>query len=136
VQQSLLAKLPGGGVAVRVPPNAQLAGLAAAYAALGAWAWLQGASEPYAAQQTDVAGLQLALAFGAGVYYLRDRKRLGLGRAFLYGAGGLILGAVLGNALEQWLRVDLVPIGGMGAPGVVVAEAGLLGVALAAAFLA
>ena len=132
MQQSLLSKLPGGGVAVSLPPNQQLYTAAGAYAALIAWAFVQGATEPYPAQQSDVAGLQIALAFAGAVYFLREKKRLGLGRSFLYGTGGLIAGSLVGNLLAAWLRVDIVPILGMGSPGVLVGEFGILGIAAAA----
>lgn len=135
VQQSLLSKLPGS-ISTSIPPNDQLAILGGGYAALTLWAFIQGATEPYATQQQDVAGLQLALGFAGAVYFMRDRKRLGLGRAFAYSSLGLVLGASIGNLLEAWLRVDLVPILGMGSPGVFVAEFGLLGLAAAAAVLA
>lgn len=135
VQQSLLQKLPGS-ISTSIPPNDQLGILGGAYAALALWAFIQGATEPYAVQQADVAGLQLALGFGGAVYFMRDRKRLGLGRAFGYATLGLVLGATIGNLLEGWLRVDIVPILGMGSPGVFVGEFGLLGLALAAAVLA
>eukprot|EP00892_Ulva_mutabilis_P009172 jgi/Ulvmu1/6627/UM003_0265.1 len=135
VQQSLLSKLPGS-ISTSIPPNNQLGILGGGYAALALWAFLQGATEPYAAQQADVAGLQLALGFAGAVYFLRDRKRLGLGRAFAYATLGLIAGATVGNLIEPWLRVDIVPLFGMGSPGVFVAEFGLIGLAVAAAVLA
>jgi hypothetical protein len=136
VQQAMLSKLPGGGVLIQLPSNSALSYVVASYAFLALWAFVQGASEPYAQQQADVAGLQLALGFAGAVYFLREKKRLGLGRSFLYGLGGLIVGSVAGNLIEPWLRVDIVPILGMGSPGVFVAEFGLLGLAAAAICLA
>lgn len=135
VQQTLLSKLPGS-VTTSLPPNDQLGILAAAYGSLMLWAFIQGATEPYPAQQADVAGLQLALGFGGGVYFLRDKKRLGLGRSFGYATLGLVVGAILGNLLEGWVRVDIVPLLGMGSPGVFVGEFGLVGLGLAVALLA
>lgn len=136
VEENVLSRLPGGGVSVAVAPRNELTPLVGGYAALIAWAFIQGATEPYAAQQADVAGLQLALGLAGAVYYLRDKKRLGLGRSFLYGCGGLVAGSVIGNLIEPWLRVDIVPLFGMGSPGVFVGEFGLLGLAATAICLA
>lgn len=86
--------------------------------------------------------LQLGLAFGASIYFLRDGKRLSLGafsriftdfppyesgislkgsvgnavRACGLTAAGLLVGTLLGSALQSWLRVDIVPIGVSSAP--------------------
>jgi hypothetical protein len=135
VQQSMISKLPGGGVTISLLPDDQLLTVAGLYGALFLWAFVQGAMEPLAAQQADVAGLQLALGLGLGVYFLRDKKRLGLGRSILYTSGGLILGTVIGSLFEGWVHVDIVPLLGMGSPGVFVAEFGLLCMAAAVAFL-
>ena len=132
----MLSKLPGGAVSVSVLPQQQLLTVSGVYAALALWAFVQGATEPPAAQSADVAGLQLALGLGIGIYFLREKKRLGLGRSVLYGTGGLLVGTVLGSALEGWLRVDIVPLLGMGSPGVFVAEFALAGVAAAVTLLA
>ena len=100
---------------------------------------LQGLNEPPGAAQADVPGLQLALAVIVSLYVLRDKKRLDLGKHLLFTtlglisvcqasmiplntsiyavraggitAAGLIAGAVIGSALQSWLRVDIVPIG-------------------------
>lgn len=74
------------------------------------WAFIQGATEPYDAQQADVAGLQAALGLAAGVYFMREKKRLGLGRSFLYAVAGITAGCLVGNLIEAWLRVDIVPL--------------------------
>jgi Protein CHAPERONE-LIKE PROTEIN OF POR1-like len=136
VQQSVLSKIPGGGVSIALPPNQQLGAVGAGYAVLFAWAFAQGATESYAAQQSDTMGLQLALGFAGAVYFLREKKRVGLGRSVLYGLGSLIAGTVLGSLIESWLRVDIVPILGMGSPGVFAGEFGLVGLATAAICLA
>jgi hypothetical protein len=137
-------RLPGGAAVELRPLEGQPAAAAGAgYAALAAWT-LAGAllnsaaagSAPGAAAAADVPGLQLALGAGAAVYLLRDRKRAGLGKAALLALGGLVLGTLLGGAAESWLRVDLVPLGGLSSPGALVGEFGLAGLFAAAFFLA
>lgn len=135
-EPSLLSRLPGGGVSIQVAEGRDLGIAAGAYSLLIAWAFLQGATEPAAAQQNDVAGLQVALGYCGAVYFLRDKKRLGLGRSFLYSTGGVILGAVLGQLIASWLRVDIVPLLGMGSPGVLAGEFALAGLAASAICLA
>jgi hypothetical protein len=131
----MISKLPGGGVTINVLPDDQLLTVAGLYGALVLWGFVQGATEPIAAQQADVAGLQLALGLGLGIYFLRDKKRLGLGRSILYASAGLFGGTVFGSLLESWVHVDIVPLLGMGSPGVFVAEFGLLFMGIAVAFL-
>lgn len=63
----------------------------------------------------DVPTLQLALGAAAAVYFMREQKRSGLGKALGLSLGGLVLGALLGSGLESWLRVDIVPLGVRGA---------------------
>jgi hypothetical protein len=137
-------RLPGGAAVELRPLEGQPAAAAGAgYAALAAWT-LAGAllnssaagSAPGAAAAADVPGLQLALGAGAAVYLLRDRKRAGLGKAALLALGGLIIGTLVGGAAESWLRVDLVPLGGLSSPGALVGEFGLAGLFAAAFFLA
>lgn len=109
-QTPLLQKLPGG-VQVRTPPNNQLTTQAAVFGVLAVWTLAQGLLAPPGATD-DVPGLQLALATGAAVYFFRENKRLNLAPALGYTAAGLVVGALLGGALQNWLRVDIVPIGG------------------------
>jgi hypothetical protein len=91
-------------------PDDQLKIQGAVFAALIVWAFIQGATESYEAQQADVAGIQGALGLAAGVYFMREKKRLGLGRSFLYAVGGITAGCIVGNFVEAWLRVDIVPL--------------------------
>ena len=44
---------------------------------------LQGLTDPPGVAQTDIPGLQLALAVIISLYIFRDKKRLGLGERFL-----------------------------------------------------
>ena len=169
VATQAIQKLPGG-LTVKQLPKDDSVKQGAAFAALVGWALLQasstlpqrlsvrgfyayhqcmnvlqGLNEPPGAAQTDVPGLQLALAVIVSLYVLRDRKRLDLGKQLLsighnilqkwsminirlinflfllmgfdavraggITAAGLIAGAVVGSALQSWLRVDIVPIG-------------------------
>lgn len=135
-QKPLLSRLPGGGVRLQLAEGRDLGIAAGGYTVLIAWAFLQGATEPAAMQQNDVAGLQVALGYCGAVYFLRDRKKLGLGRSFLYSTAGVALGAVLGQLIASWLRVDIVPLLGMGSPGVLAGEFSLAGLAASAICLA
>jgi hypothetical protein len=64
----------------------------------------------------DIPGVQMALGLAAAVYFLREQKRTGLGKAFGLSVGGLVAGTLLGSLVENWLRVDIVPLG-VSAPG-------------------
>lgn len=44
------------------------------------------------------------------------------GKATLITAGGLVAGAVVGSAVENWLQVDIVPFLGLHSPAAVVGE--------------
>jgi hypothetical protein len=44
------------------------------------------------------------------------------GKATLITVAGLLVGAGLGGLVESWLRVDIVPVLGIGSPAVVVSE--------------
>jgi hypothetical protein len=43
-------------------------------------------------------------------------------KATLVTVAGLVVGAGLGGLVESWLRVDIVPVLGIGSPAVVVSE--------------
>lgn len=44
------------------------------------------------------------------------------GRATVITLGGLVAGAVMGSAVENWLQVDVVPFLGLHSPAAVVSE--------------
>ena len=44
------------------------------------------------------------------------------GKASLITIGGLVVGALVGGLVESWLRVDIVPVLGVGSPAIVVSE--------------
>lgn len=72
---------------------------------------MQDWAQPPNVGAADVPTLQLALGLAAAVYFLRDQKRAGLGKAFGLATAGLVAGALLGAGVESWLRVDIVPLG-------------------------
>ena len=57
------------------------------------------------------------------------------GKAALITVGGLVVGAVVGSAVEQWLQVDIVPFFGIHSPAVVVSEFILFSQLLASLYL-
>jgi len=134
-KQNFLQNLPGGLAVEQVPQDKSLT-VAGVFGACAAWALVQGITDAPSAAQADVAGLQLGIALSASVYFLTDYKRLGIGRSAAITGAGLVLGALLGGLLQAWLRVDIVPIGSFGAPGVLVSEFAILGVWASCTFLA
>mmetsp|Transcript_19208 Transcript_19208/g.48874 ORF Transcript_19208/g.48874 Transcript_19208/m.48874 type:complete len:277 (-) Transcript_19208:737-1567(-) len=112
-----------------------LATQCAVFAGLATWALLQAVLEGEAAQASDTAGLQLALALGYCLYSLKEHKGMPLGKAAAVTGGCLVAGAVVGNLVEAWLRVDIVPIGAFASPGVLVSEFIMAATAAGAVFL-
>lgn len=105
----------------------------AIYAGLMLWTLAQGVSQP---QGMNIPSTQLALAFGLSIYFLRENKRSNFGRAALLSTGGLIAGALVGGLLQSWLRVDIVPIGSLSSPEIIVGEGALLALWATCTFLA
>ena len=60
---------------------------------------------------------------------------LSTGKATLITVGGLLVGAVIGSVVEQWLQVDIVPFFGIHSPAVVVSEFILFSQLLASLYL-
>lgn len=132
-----MQQLPGGGVTISTPPSAQATTSSAVYGALAAWTLAQGLFEPSpAAAAADVPGLQLAIGTVACVYLLRENKKAALPKAIGLAVGGLVLGTLVGGLLEGWLRVDIMPLGALNSPGILVGEFSLLGLWAACFFLA
>eukprot|EP00878_Enallax_costatus_P025522 GHUV01027309.1.p1 GENE.GHUV01027309.1~~GHUV01027309.1.p1 ORF type:complete len:170 (+),score=32.78 GHUV01027309.1:570-1079(+) len=132
---TLLQKLPGG-VSVERPKQNVATGQAAVFAGLGTWAIVQALLETPDAQAADTAGLQLAAALAFSVYGFREWKKLPLGRSVGLSVASLAVGILVGAAVNGWLRVDIVPLGSFGSPGVMVSTFGITSLALASAFLA
>ena len=131
-RQISLGSLP---IALAAPPTDLATKQAAAFVGLAAWALAQGVTEPAAAAAVDTASLQLAAALGLSIWFLADEKRLPLRTAALVSLGALAAGAVAGGGLAAWLRPDIVPLGPLASPGVLVAEAAIAALWAAAAFV-
>ncbi|XVF45572.1 hypothetical protein PTKIN_Ptkin02bG0217000 [Pterospermum kingtungense] len=118
--QTTVKNLP---VSVEVPSKGELGIQTGIYGALMVLTYVNGASIssgiPYAGP--DVPGLILASSFGASLYFM-TRKNMKLGKATIITIGGLVAGAVVGSAVENWLQVDIVPFLGIHSPGTVVSE--------------
>uniref|UniRef100_A0A7S3VJQ0 Uncharacterized protein n=1 Tax=Dunaliella tertiolecta TaxID=3047 RepID=A0A7S3VJQ0_DUNTE len=126
----------GLGVQVAAPRDTNLAATqAAVFAGLGAWGIVQAVLESPEAQQSETAGLQVALALGYAIYSLKENKRMPLGKAAGLSLACLTVGALVGNGVEAWLRVDIVPIGNFASPGVLVTEFIIAGLSAGAVFL-
>lgn len=131
--------LPGGLVVGPPKDRQDLITQSAVFAGLAAWT-LAGAltappNIPGFADQA-IPGLQLAIATGASVYFLKENKKAGLGRAAGLSAAGFFLGSILGGVLQNWLQVDIVPIGGLSSPGALVGEFAIIALYLTSTFLA
>ncbi|KAI3434875.1 hypothetical protein D9Q98_002929 [Chlorella vulgaris] len=136
-QQMLQGIGGGGGVAVRAPAQQTATTASAVFGVLAAWTLAQGLLEPSPeAAAIDVPSLQLALATAASVYLLRQEKRVGLGRAVALSLAGLVAGTLVGAAVQSWLRVDIIPLGSLASPGILVGEFSLAGLAAVVLFLA
>ncbi|XVF00848.1 hypothetical protein REPUB_Repub04eG0037300 [Reevesia pubescens] len=110
-------------VSVETPSTGELGIQAGVYGALMVLTYVNGASTssviPYIGP--DVPGLILASSFGASLYFM-TKKNMKLGKATLITIGGLVAGAVVGSAVENWLQVDVVPFLGINSPVTVVSE--------------
>lgn len=132
--KSAVQKLPNKPV-VEVVNTQNSKTQAGAFALLLLWSTVQGLSHPDIPGQ-NVPTLPLALAFAASIYFLREQKKLPLRRAALLTTGALVAGAVFGGVLQSWLRVDIVPVGPLDTPEVLVSEFALVAIWATSAFLA
>ncbi|OVA15936.1 Protein of unknown function DUF3353 [Macleaya cordata] len=121
--QWLQAGVKNSPVSVETPSINNLGVQAGVYGALMALQYVNGVSTSTAGMSTgaDVPGLILAGSFGASLYFL-TKKNTKLGKATLITIGGLVVGAVAGSAIENWLQVDIIPFFGIRSPAVVVSE--------------
>lgn len=117
--KSTMKKSP---VSVESPSSGDLGLQAGVYGALMGLTYFSGVSPPSSAYGgADVPGLILAGSFGASLYFM-TKKNVKLGKAVGITIGGLIVGAVVGSAVENWLQVDIVPFLGIHSPAAVVGE--------------
>ncbi|CAL8472111.1 g11653 [Coccomyxa elongata] len=132
-KQAPAVKLP---VRVETLPTNTALPVSAAFIGLSIWTLAQGLADPAGRVSNDAPGLQIALALGASVYLLTDKKRVPRGRAVGITVAGLLLGVLIGGGLQSWLRVDIVPIGGLASPAAFVSEFGILALWASVALLA
>jgi len=125
------ASLPAG-PQFSAPPSETLTRAGALFGALALVTLVQGVSLPEGVDSAP--GLEIALALGATVWFM-NQKRVRMGRAVAIAFGALVLGSVVGGAVQGWLRVDLVPLAGISSPSTIVSEFGILSLFVAAAFL-
>eukprot|EP00249_Psilotum_nudum_P010533 c22596_g1_i1 orf=385-1356(+) len=118
------SKLP---VMMEHPSPSSLVTKTAVYAALMAWTYTHGlfSHEVSSNEHADVPGLILAVGFGTSIYFLR-KQNVKLEMAATITVFALIVGAVLGGAVESWLQVDVIPLFGNRSLAVVVSECVLL----------
>ncbi|XAR59857.1 hypothetical protein NMG60_11015845 [Bertholletia excelsa] len=121
--QWLQSTVKNSPVSLETPSAGDLGIQAGIYGALMALSYINGATSsstaPYAG--ADVPGLILATSFGASLYFM-TQKNVKLGKATVITIGGLVAGALVGSAVENWLQVDIVPFLGIRSPAVVVGE--------------
>ncbi|CAD5164181.1 unnamed protein product [Musa acuminata subsp. malaccensis] len=118
--QKMVKNIP---VSVESPSANNLGIQAGVYGALMVSTFVSGASPTSAGQYigADVSGLLLATSFGASLYFL-SKKKMSLGKATVITIGSIVVGAVIGSAVEHWLQVDIVPFYGLHSPAVIVSE--------------
>ncbi|KAM3376784.1 protein CHAPERONE-LIKE PROTEIN OF POR1, chloroplastic isoform X1 [Capsicum galapagoense] len=110
-------------VSVEAPAAKELGVQAGVYGALMVLTYVNGASTPLGVSYgADVPGLILATSFGATLYFM-TKKNVKLGKAGVITIGGLVAGAVVGSAVENWLQVDIVPFLGIHTPATVLFRA-------------
>ncbi|GAV77239.1 DUF3353 domain-containing protein [Cephalotus follicularis] len=121
--QWLQTAIKNSPVSVETPSTGDLGIQAGVYGALMVLIYVNGASTSSAVAYggADVPGLILASSFGASLYFM-TKKKVKLGKATVITIGGLVAGAVVGSAVENWLQVDIVPFLGIHSPASVVSE--------------
>eukprot|EP00798_Chlamydomonas_sp_ICE-L_P030112 gene30112-35089_t len=105
------------------------------YGALMLWAFVQVVFESHAAQLSDTASFQTAVACLYAVYTFKRSKGMPLAKAVRITLALLVVGIMLGSGVGCWLSVDLLPIGAFGSPGVLTSEVAILAVSLGVLFI-
>ncbi|GAB2291913.1 hypothetical protein Dimus_026163 [Dionaea muscipula] len=136
VPRWLQTAIKGSPVIVDNPSMGTVGIQAGVYGAMMVLTYINGSSIASAGGYSgaDVPGLILASSFGASLYFM-TKKNVKLGKATLITVGGLVSGAVVGSAVENWLQVDIVPFLGLHSPAAVVSEFILLSQFLVSLYL-
>ncbi|KAK3009217.1 hypothetical protein RJ639_013260 [Escallonia herrerae] len=121
--QWLQGTIKSSPISVEAPSTGDLGIQAGVYGALMVLTYVNGSSTSSGGSYggADVPGLILATSFGASLYFM-TKKKVKLGKATVITIGGLVAGAVVGSAVENWLQVDIVPFLGIHSPATVVSE--------------
>lgn len=135
-KQETPRQLPGN-IVIAAPANDILLKQSGVFALLVVWTLVQAltAQPSQMGVDTGAPGIQLALSVGASVYFLRDTRKIGLGRAVAITAGGFVAGTLIGAVANNLLRVDIVPLGSFSSPGALVGEFSILGLWAVSSFL-
>ncbi|KAK3010682.1 hypothetical protein RJ639_011190 [Escallonia herrerae] len=127
--QWLQGTIKSSPISVEAPSTGDLGIQAGVYGALMVLTYVNGSSTSSGGSYggADVPGLILATSFGASLYFMTKKKVklvkfLSTGKATVITIGGLVAGAVVGSAVENWLQVDIVPFLGIHSPATVVSE--------------
>lgn len=102
------------------------------FCALFLWVLAQGVSNPPGFDNPP--GLQTAIAVCASIF-LMNKRNVVLSRAVGITVAMLTIGCLVGGGVENILRVDIVPLGGLSSPSAVVTEFGILALFVAASSL-
>ena len=102
------------------------------FCALFLWVLAQGVSNPPGFDNPP--GLQTAIAVCASIY-LMNKRNVVLSRAVGITVAMLTIGCLVGGGVENILRVDIVPLGGLSSPSAVVTEFCILALFVAASSL-
>ncbi|KAK4788436.1 hypothetical protein SAY86_019755 [Trapa natans] len=109
-------------VSIDTPSTRDLGLQAGVYGSLMVLTYVNGTSTPATPYGgADVPGLILATSFGASLYFMTKRN-VKLGKAIIITMGGLVAGAMVGSAVENWLQVDIVPFLGIHSPAALISE--------------
>uniref|UniRef100_A0A7C8ZNC4 Uncharacterized protein n=1 Tax=Opuntia streptacantha TaxID=393608 RepID=A0A7C8ZNC4_OPUST len=123
VPRWLQSTIKSSQVLVESPPASDVGLQAGVYGVMMVLTYINGASSSSAGPVAgaDVPGFILATSFGASLYFM-SKKNVNIGKAAVITLGGLVAGAVVGSAVENWLQVDIVPFLGLHSPAAVVSE--------------
>ena len=102
------------------------------FGALFLWVLAQGVSNPPGFDNPP--GLQTAIAVCASIF-LMNKRNVVLSRAVGITVAMLTIGCLVGGGVENILRVDIVPLGGLSSPSAVVTEFCILALFVAASSL-